>query len=117
MPLSPRPLHPADHPHRDEASSGFREWSSRASDAPLPTGKARASQPLLPGIDLTHPLAKVAAVVFVGYTLGRLLHRRARHVDLPPSSQPSPRARTMPEPMTTYRGRHADVQRSSIRFR
>ena len=78
MPLSPRPLHSDDQSHSapDEAPSGFREWSSHVGDPTPPTRQARASQPLLPGIDVTHPLFKVAAVAFVGYTLGRLLHRR-----------------------------------------
>jgi hypothetical protein len=79
MPLNPRPLHPAEDPHNTsrDVPSGFRDWSQHAGDTAPTPGKARASQPLLPGIDLTHPLAKVGAVAFVGYTLGRLLHRRA----------------------------------------
>ena len=77
MPLNPQPLHPADHLHPDETPSGFREWSSHVGDPAPPTGQARSPQPLLPGIDVTHPLFKVAALAFVGYTLGRLLHRRA----------------------------------------
>lgn len=77
MPLNPRPLHPADHPHPDETPSGFKGWSQHVGDPAVNTGQARASQPLLSGIDVTHPLFKVAAVAFVGYTLGRLLHRRA----------------------------------------
>ena len=75
MPLSPRPLHPSDHPHFGGAHSGFREWSQAAGDmAPRREGW-RTSQPLLPGIDLTHPLAQVAVVAFIGYTLGRIIHR------------------------------------------
>ncbi len=117
MPLSPRPLRSDAHPHPAEAPSGFREWSSHADSPAQPAGTAQAPQQLLPGIDVTHPLFKVAAVAFVGYTLGRLVHRRIHHVDLPPPPWPSPRPRTMPEPVTTYRSRLADEQRSNIRFR
>lgn len=113
MPLSPRPLHPSEHPNADEAPSGFREWSQHAG-APAPVrDRAPVTQPALPGIDLTHPLAKVVAVAFVGYTFGRLVHRRSRKI--PQAPQPRPRA--APEPMTTYRSRPAEDQRSSIRFR
>ena len=74
--MSPQP--PAEGPQNTsrDVPSGFREWSSHAGDPALPSGEAGASQPLLPGIDLTHPLAKVGAVAFIGYTLGRLIHRR-----------------------------------------
>ena len=74
MPLSPRPLH---HDEQTEAShSGFQEWSSRVGDSPVRTGKAQLAFEGLPPIDLGHPLLKVAAVAFVGYILGRLIHRR-----------------------------------------
>ncbi len=77
MPLNPRPLHAAEHLRSDpsKSSPGFREWSQAAGDmAPRREGW-RTSQPLLPGIDLTHPLAQVAVVAFIGYTLGRIIHR------------------------------------------
>ncbi|MGI4764665.1 MAG: hypothetical protein ACRYGP_06330 [Janthinobacterium lividum] len=79
MPLNPRPLHPAGHSHpgAEGEPNGFRTWSQHVGDPTVTTGQARSSQPLLPGIDLTHPLVKVAAVAFVGYTLGRLIHRHS----------------------------------------
>ena len=114
MPLSPRPLHPADHPRPDEVPSGFRDWSRHAGDGAADAGRARASQPLLPGIDLTHPLAKVAAVAFVGYTFGRLIHRRSRKA--PPPPQPPARSPYRPGATEPYRVQPTR-DRSSIRFR
>ena len=115
MPLSPRPLHPADYPHPADAPSGFRAWSQHTGDAAPTPGRVPAAQATLPGIDLTHSLAKVVAVAFVGYTFGRLMHRRSRKAAPPPP--PRPRSPVAPEPMTTHRSRLADDQRSSIRFR
>ena len=117
MPLSPRPLHSNAHPHPAEAPSGFKEWSSHVAASARPGGQTRTAQHLVPGVDVTHPLFKVAAVAFVGYTLGRLIHRRDHHVDLPPPPRPSLRPRTMPEPSMAYPGRPINEQRSSIRFR
>ena len=78
MPLSPQPLHAAEQsqPSADEAPHGFQEWSRQVGDSPVKTGKAQLSIEGLPTIDLGHPLVKVAAVAFVGYVLGRLIHRR-----------------------------------------
>ena len=77
MPLSPRPLHSDPSlPSADETPTGFRAWSQHAGDPAQPAKQAPTSQPLLPGIDVTHPLFKVAAVAFIGYTLGRIVHRR-----------------------------------------
>ena len=114
MPLSPRPLHTGEHPHPDETPSGFREWSSHVGDVAPASGQARPPQPLLPGIDLTHPLAKVAAVAFVGYTFGRLMHRRSRKAPPPPASVPGqPYRPGATEPYRVQPGR----ERSSVRFR
>ncbi len=75
MPLSPQPVHLDDHPQPAAASSGFKGWSEQVGDPDSSTRQSRASQPLLPGIDVTHPLFKVAMVAFIGYTFGRLMHR------------------------------------------
>ena len=112
MPLSPRPLPSAENPHRADTASSFKEWSSHVGDPAPPTGQARASQPLLPGIDLTHPLAKVAAVAFIGYTFGRLMHRHARKAPPPPPAQhPYRPGETEPYRVQPIR------DRSSVRFR
>ena len=69
---------PIEGPHNTsrDVPSGFGKWSQAVGDAVPPGGQSRTSQPLLPGIDVTHPLFKVAMVAFIGYTLGRLIHRR-----------------------------------------
>ena len=75
MPLNPQPLHSGDPSHPDQVPPGFKTWSQHVGDPTPPTAQSRTPQPLLPGIDVTHPLFKVAAVAFIGYTLGRLIHR------------------------------------------
>ena len=79
MPLNPQPLHPATHPatHPASESHGFKEWSRHVGDSAPTASQAPVFQPLLPGIDVTHPLFKVAVVAFIGYTLGRIIHRHA----------------------------------------
>lgn len=114
MPLSPQPFHPAEtaQPDHDKGPHGFKDWSQHVDDRASPMGQSRTPQPLLRGIDLTHPLVKVAAVAFVGYTLGRLIHRSAHAVDLPPPSRPPYR------PGATEPYRIQPVRpRSDIRYR
>ena len=112
MPLSPRSLPSAERPHAVDAPFGFREWSSHVGDRVPPTGQAPASQRLLPGIDLTHPLAKVAAVAFIGYTFGRLMHRKVRKAPPSPPAQHAYRP-DAPDPYRVQPTR----DRSDIRFR
>ena len=61
---------------------------------------------------MTHPLAKVAAVAFVGYTFGRLMHRRSRKA-APPSPAQHPYRPGATEPYRVEPTR----ERSGIRFR
>ncbi len=77
MPLSPRSLHPEDHPQplAEQAPHSFQDWSRQVGDTPAPAAPARFRQGAA-AIDFGHPLVKVAAVAFVGYTLGRMIHRR-----------------------------------------
>ena len=111
MPPSPRPLHLDDHVHLAEAPSGFKEWSQHAGAAAPPTGRARPSQPLLPGIDLTHPLAKVAVVAFIGYTFGRLMHRRSRKASPPEPLRQQPYRPGTTEPYRVQPTRdHSDIR-------
>ena len=74
MPLSPRPLHPADQPGAHEEPRGFREWSHKAGDGPAHASRDEA--PFVSLADLGHPYVKVAAAAFIGYTLAKLIHRR-----------------------------------------
>jgi hypothetical protein len=78
MPLSPQPFHLADHalPTSDEGERSFREWSRHVGDPALNGEQGLTSLGGAPTIDWGHPLVKVAAVAFVGYTLGRIIHRR-----------------------------------------
>ena len=73
MPLNPQPFRSDDLAHPDQVLPSFKERSSQVDSAPS-TAQSRTPQPLLPGIDVTHPLFKVAMVAFIGYTLGRLIH-------------------------------------------
>ena len=116
MPLNPRSLHAAEHTQPDPGltSPGFREWSQAAGDSASRTTKPRPSQVLLPGIDFAHPLAQIAVVAFIGYTLGRLMHRRSRKVPMP-SSAP---AQSPYRPGATEPYRVQPIRdRSSIRYR
>ena len=76
MPQSPNHSHPADHSQSsdNQVPHGFQEWSARVGDTPAPIGAANRQGGS--AIDFSHPLVKVAAVAFVGYTLGRMIHRR-----------------------------------------
>ncbi|RYC29869.1 hypothetical protein D3273_21545 [Lichenibacterium minor] len=115
MPLNPRPMPHPDHSQtgHDHARSGFREWSSQVGGQAPFTRQTRAAQPIVLGIDLTHPLAKVAVVAFVGYTFGRLLHRRSRKAapSVAPRQQPYRPGATEPYRVQPIR------ERSDIRFR
>ncbi|WP_237478539.1 hypothetical protein [Lichenibacterium dinghuense] len=115
MPLSPRPLHADEHqPDTGDAPHGFRDWSRHVGDPASGLAPARAPEPDLLGVDPGHPLLKVAAAVFVGYTLGRLVHRgpaRARRAAAQRPSGPPPR------PVAAAPVRSPREPRSDIRFR
>lgn len=128
MPLNPRPLHGADHPRpaADAPPEGFRDWSRRVGEpAPARTiagGPARipAPRPDLLGLDAGHPLLKLAAVAFVGYTLGRLVHRAPASVASTasaPASAAPPRPASRPVAATVRLRPPEREPRSSIRFR
>ena len=71
MPLSPKQIPNADHAEpEDAAPQGFRAWS-RQLEGPAAVTRSPATLT----IDMSHPLVKVGAAVFIGYTLGRILHR------------------------------------------
>ena len=70
--------------------------------------------PTAAGVDLGHPLLKLAAAAFVGYTLGRLVHRRSREA---PSLPPAP-ARMPYRPGATEPYRVQPIRdRPSVRYR
>ena len=75
MPLSPKHVSSTAPSSAEpgEAPQGFREWSRHQPDPMARSGQPLASSTLT--IDVSHPLVKVAAAVFIGYTLGRILHR------------------------------------------
>ena len=77
MPLSPKHVRSARQTPAapDRAPQEFREWSRDRPDPAPQGGRPMASSTVT--IDLSHPLVKVGAALFIGYTLGRLVHRHA----------------------------------------
>lgn len=73
MPLSPRHASSIAQSQPDETAQGFREWSRHQPDPATRVGQPQSSSTLT--VDLSHPWVKVGAAVFIGYTLGRILHR------------------------------------------